>query len=124
MSFRTIGDNISKEEIQKGLIIDQDNLYFGSRDYNVYAINKKTGRGVWNLKEGSWVISTPTIHQNKIFYGTSDTHEFICLDKMSGKKLWSTALPMRVYGSSIVINEIIFFGCFDGILRGLNIVYW
>jgi outer membrane protein assembly factor BamB len=121
-SFRTIGDNyFPKGEIQKGLIIDGQNIYFGSRDYNVYAVNKKTGRGVWNLKEGSWVISTPAVNQNRLFYGTSDTHEFVCLDKTSGKKLWSNALPMRVYGSAIIVNEIIYFGCFDGILRGLNI---
>ena len=121
-SFRTIGDRyFPKGEIQKGVTADHNAIYFGSRDYNIYAVNKLTGRGVWNLKEGSWVISTPTIHKKMIFYGTSDTHEFVCLDKVVGKKLWTVALPMRVYGSAVVINDLVYFGCFDGILRGVDV---
>lgn len=121
-TFRTVGDRyFPKGEIQKGVSVDDNTVYFGSRDYNIYAVNKLTGRGVWNLKEGSWVISTPTIHKKMIFYGTSDTHEFVCLDKISGKKLWKVALPMRVYGSAVVIDDFVYFGCFDGILRGADV---
>ena len=121
-SFKTIGDRyFPNGEIQKGLTIDKGAIYFGSRDYNIYAIDKKSGRGLWNLKEGSWVISSPTIHQKMIFYGTSDTHEFVCLDKVSGNSKWRVPLPMRVYGSAVVANDIVYFGCFDGILRGVDI---
>ena len=121
-SFRTVGDRyFPKGEIQKGVSVDDNSVYFGSRDYNIYAVNKRTGRGVWNLKEGSWVISTPSIHKKMIFYGTSDTHEFVCLDKFSGKKLWKVALPMRVYSSAVVIDDFVYFGCFDGILRGADV---
>ena len=121
-SFRTIGDRyFPNGEIQKGVAVDNGAVYFGSRDYNIYALNKKTGRGVWNLKEGSWVISTPAIYENRLFYGTSDTHEFVCLDKRSGKELWRLPVPMRVYGSAVVAGELVYFGCFDGVLRGANI---
>lgn len=121
-SFRTIGDRyFPNGEIQKGVAVDDGAVYFGSRDYNIYAVNIKSGRGVWNLKEGSWVISTPTIYENRLFYGTSDTHEFVCLDKRSGKELWRLPVPMRVYGSAVVAGDVVYFGCFDGVLRGANI---
>jgi len=45
-SFRTVGDRyFPKGEIQKGVSVDDNSVYFGSRDYNIYAVNKRTGRG-------------------------------------------------------------------------------
>lgn len=121
-SFKTVGDRYFPEgEIQKGVSVDEHNVYFGSRDYNIYAVNKKTGKGVWNNKEGSWVISTPSVHGNKLFFGTSDTHEFVCFDKITGKSLWRLPVPMRVYGSAAVIGNIVYFGCFDGTLKGADV---
>lgn len=121
-SFKTVGDRyFPKGEIQKGIAIDKSAVYFGSRDYNVYALDKKSGRALWNLKEGSWVISTPTIHNKMIFYGTSDTHEFVCSNKLTGEVKWRIPLPMRVYGSAVTNGDIVYFGCFDGILRGADI---
>lgn len=121
-SFKTIGDRyFPKGEIQKGAVVDNGIVYFGSRDYNIYAVNKITGRGVWNRKEGSWVISTPTVHNKMIYYGTSDTHEFVCSDKLTGEVKWRIPLPMRVFGSAAIYENTIYFGCFDGILRGADI---
>jgi eukaryotic-like serine/threonine-protein kinase len=120
--FRTIGDTyFPNGEIQKGATIDNSIVYFGSRDYNIYALNAQTGRGHWNLKEvGSWIIATPLVYNNFIYFGTSDTHRFYCVSKTNGKIIWQIPLPMRVYGSAIEHNETIYFGCFDGILRGVD----
>jgi outer membrane protein assembly factor BamB len=120
--FRTIGDAyFPSGEIQKGATIDNGIIYFGSRDYNIYALNAQTGRGHWNMKEvGSWIIATPLVFQNYIFVGTSDTHRFYCLSKANGRVIWQIDLPMRVYGSAIEHKGIIYFGCFDGILRGVD----
>ncbi|PKP48294.1 MAG: hypothetical protein CVT92_16265 [Bacteroidetes bacterium HGW-Bacteroidetes-1] len=120
--FRTIGNTyFPNGEIQKAATIDKDILYFGSRDYNIYALNAQTGRGHWNMKElGSWIIATPFVHDDYVYFGTSDTHRFYCLSKNSGKIVYQIPVPMRVYGSAIEHNGIIYFGCFDGILRGVD----
>lgn len=120
--FRTVGDTyFPNGEIQKGATFDNGTLYFGSRDFNIYALNAQTGRGKWNMKElGSWIIATPLIFNDYIYFGTSDTHRFYCLNKISGEIIWHIPLPMRVYGSAIEHDEVIYFGCFDGILRGAN----
>jgi eukaryotic-like serine/threonine-protein kinase len=120
--FRTIGDTyFPNGEIQKGATLNNGIIYFGSRDYNIYALSAKTGRGHWNMKElGSWVIAEPLVYKEYIYVGTSDTHRFYCLSKVNGKIVWQIPLPMRVYGSAIEQNGIIYFGCFDGILRGVD----
>ncbi len=119
---RTIGETyFPNGEVQKGAVVIDGVVYFGSRDYNVYALDAKTGRGRWNMKEGgSWVIATPTVYENHLYFGTSDTHRFYCLRKADGKIIWQISLPMRVYGSAVVNNNIVWFGCFDGKLRGVD----
>lgn len=120
--FRTVGDTyFPKGEIQKGATIDNGIVYFGSRDFNIYALNAQTGRGHWNMKEqGSWVIAEPLVYNNNIYVGTSDTHRFYCLNKTNGTIIWQLPLPMRVYGKAVSHNNLIYFGCFDGILRGVD----
>lgn len=120
--FKTVGDlYFPNGEVQKGGTIGGETVYFGSRDFNVYALNTKTGRGKWNMKErGSWVVATPVIYGEHIYFGTSDTHSFYCLRKSDGEVIWKIRLPMRVYGSAIVCNDVVYFGCFDGKLRGVD----
>ncbi|KAF0195789.1 MAG: putative membrane-spanning protein [Bacteroidetes bacterium] len=120
--FRTVGDAYFPDgEIQKGAIIDKEVIYFGSRDYNIYALDAKTGRGRWNMKEyGSWIIATPLSWKGNLYFGTSDTHRFYCLRKSDGRIIWSIPLNMRVYGSAAAHEDIIWFGCFNGKLYGVN----
>lgn len=120
--FRTVGDAYFPDgEIQKGAIIDQDVIYFGSRDYNIYALDAKTGRGRWNMKEyGSWIIASPLSYRGNLYFGTSDTHRFYCLRKSDGRIIWSIPLNMRVYGSAVAHEDIIWFGCFNGKLYGVD----
>jgi len=41
--FKTVGDNsFPKGEIQNAALLFSNTLFFGSRDYNIYAINIKT----------------------------------------------------------------------------------
>ncbi|WP_411030705.1 PQQ-binding-like beta-propeller repeat protein [Spongiimicrobium sp. 3-5] len=110
-----------KGEVQKAALIDDGIVYFGSRDYNIYALDATTGTGNWNMKEpGGWVIATPTVYKENVYFGTSDGHAFYAMNKKSGKLLWKTPLAMRAYGAATVDNDIIYFGTFDGKLLGLD----
>jgi outer membrane protein assembly factor BamB len=114
--FKTVGDLFfPKGEIQKAALIHDNAVIFGSRDYNIYALDLKTGTGHWNMKEGgSWIIASPFFYKDNIYFGTSDTHRFYCMNAKSGQIKWTLPLSMRVYGSATVMNGEIVFGCFNG----------
>ena len=120
--FKTIGDQyFPKGEIQKAVAVHKDVVYFGSRDYNIYALDAKTGTGHWNMKEkGSWVIATPLVYGENIYFGTSDTHRFYALGAAYGEDRWTLKLNMRVYGSAVAADSTVFFGCFNGKLYGVE----
>ncbi|WP_316840210.1 PQQ-binding-like beta-propeller repeat protein [Pedobacter gandavensis] len=114
--FKTVGDlNFPKGEIQKAARTNENDVFFGSRDYNIYSLNLKTGTGQWNRKEaGSWIVATPLLYQDKVFVGSSDTHQFHSMGSTYGDIKWTLPLNMRVYGAATVHNDELIFGCFNG----------
>lgn len=120
--FDTLGAQFfPKGEIQKAALIDEGTIFFGSRDYNLYAINEEDGKVKWNMRDpAGWIIATPTVDGDHIFFGTSDGHKFYCVNKYSGMILWEIALRMRVYGSALIHDDMVYFGTFDGKLMGID----
>ncbi len=121
--FKAIGSRyFPNAEFQKAALIHEGVVYIGSRDLNLYALDLKTGRGFWNMPEkgGSWIIATPLIHGENIYFGTSDTYKFYSLNKNSGKENWSIPIHTRSYGSPVAYNDLIIFPGFDGKIRGVN----
>jgi eukaryotic-like serine/threonine-protein kinase len=120
--FHTVGDaSFPKGELQKAILYHDQTLYAGSRDYNIYAIDPNTGRGKWNMKEkGSWIIATPLAVNNLLYFGTSDSHTFYCMDATRGAVRWRLPLNMRVYGSAVAEGNCVYFGCFNGKIYGVD----
>jgi outer membrane protein assembly factor BamB len=120
--FKTVGDAyFPKGEIQRAAALYENTLIFGSRDFNVYAINAETGRGMWNMKEkGSWVIATPLIIDDMVYFGTSDSHRFCGLTAKRGHVKYDFPLNMRVYGQAVEFDNDLYFGCFNGKLYRIN----
>ncbi|MBS2213228.1 PQQ-binding-like beta-propeller repeat protein [Carboxylicivirga mesophila] len=120
--FKTVGDKyFPNGAIQKAACVYKDKVIFGSRDFNVYALDVTSGRGHWNYKErGSWVIATPLLIDDNLYFGTSDTHRFYCFNADDGAVQWQKELNMRVYGTAADCNGIVYFGCFNGKLYGMS----
>lgn len=120
--FKTIGARyFPKGEIQRAATIDNGIVYFGSRDYNLYALNAETGRGVWNLKQPQgWITAKPIVHNGNVYVGTSDAHIFYSINKDSGIVNWTIPTIMRVYGTATINKDIVYFGTFDGRVMGID----
>ena len=120
--FKTVGDAyFPKGEIQREAVVYENSVVFGSRDYNIYALNCNTGTGLWNMKElGSWIIATPLVYKGNLYFGTSDSHRFYCMNAQTGEVRWSLQLNMRVYATAVIYKDKVCFGCFNGKLYGVN----
>jgi eukaryotic-like serine/threonine-protein kinase len=82
--FEAIGSRYFPNiEFQKTALVKDRIVYIWSRDLNLYALDLKTGRGIWNTqeKDGSWISTTPLVHGDNIYFGTSDTYKFYSLNK-------------------------------------------
>ena len=120
--FKTIGETyFPKGEIQKDALVHEGMVYVGSRDYNIYALDTKTGTLVWSRKEeGSWVIATPLAIEEYLYYGTSDSEAFYCIDSKDGAIKWKKSVNMRVFGQAVAHDNSIIFGCFNGKLYAVD----
>jgi len=120
--FKTVGDAYFPiGEVQKAAAIHGNKVIFGSRDYNIYALDIEKGTGYWNMKErGSWIIATPFVQDDCLYFGTSDTHRFYCMHAGDSQIKWTLPLNMRVYATALAYQDRIYFACFNGKLYGVN----
>lgn len=112
--FKT-GDVAPMSGIQASVTIYEDKVYFGARDAFFYALNAKTGDLVWKYSaEGSWILSTAAVKDNKLYVGSSDTYLLLTLDAGTGKELGRFKTCGYVYSSPAINNDKVFFGDFTG----------
>jgi outer membrane protein assembly factor BamB len=96
-------------------------IYTGCRDANVYAIDAKTGILKWKFFNNySWVICSPAISDDIVYFGTSDTHRLIALKATTGELVFNSNLQAFVFASPSVAADQLYVGDFSGTLFALN----
>src|SRR5205085_2120543 len=61
-------------------------VYAGCRDSNLYAIDAATGKEKWRANnEGSWVISSPVVVGDRVWFATSDSRRLRAVEVATGK---------------------------------------
>ena len=94
-------------------------VYFGSDDFNVYALNASTGAKLWSFTTGDQVVSSPAVANGVVYIGSED-HNLYALNAGTGAKLWSFATGDLVVSSPTVVNGVVYFGSEDGTAYALN----
>lgn len=118
--------------IRGSSVILEGNVYFGSSDGFLYAVDKQNGRLKWKYQTNGAIVSTPTISQS-ILYITNRNNVLYALDAYSGKLVWEFKMQpdLRVdenippgwhyfMASPVVINNNILIGSGDGNLYYLD----
>lgn len=120
--FDTIGESsFPKGEVQYQAAAEDSTVYFSSRDFNVYALSTRTGKGRWVYHEvGSWTMAV-TIAGKHLIVGTSDTHRFIALSKTNGRLRWSADTRLNAYGALASEGTLGYAGSSDGHLLQINL---
>ena len=110
--------------------IEKDGVvFFGSSDTNVYALDIKTGKKVWDFKTGAGVHSSPAISKNSLVIGSWDGKVY-SLDVSTGKELWSyqTEKDMEQYiwlgiqASPSIQNNTVYIGSRDAKMYAFDLI--
>jgi outer membrane protein assembly factor BamB len=85
---------------------DQQTVYVGSNDFNLYAINSVDGTHRWNFSTGGKVISSPAEGQHQIFVGSCGVDKNLyALNKADGALIWKYTTDGVITGSVTVSED-------------------
>jgi outer membrane protein assembly factor BamB len=100
--------------------VDDQHVYFGSADGNLYCLDAKSGQLVWSYQTADSLKATPAIAGDRIIASGLD-HFIYCFDKRSGTLLWKYQTGFEVDCGSAVIGNRVYFGGEDGFFYCLNL---
>ena len=97
-------------------------IYTGCRDSNLYALDAKTGKEKWRFfNELSWVITSPAVTQNKVFFATSDSSLYHVVDAATGKSIVKQQGKAYMFSSPTVVGDVVFIGVLNGTLEARDL---
>ncbi len=109
--------------IQSSAAVMDGVVYFGCRDSNFYALDAATGQKKWAFNnKGSWVITSPAVHEGKIYFATSDSSLLYALDARSGTPIFSLNFQgWPLFSSPAVAGNMLYIGSHQGKLIAIDL---
>lgn len=113
-------------------MISGDKVYFGSKDGNFYALDKKTGKELWKYNAGGPILCQAAALDNAVFFCSKEV--YFAVDAQTGAELWKYDLkPKENFylrkddwdyhdASPVVDNGVVYFGSSTGSMLGFNAV--
>jgi outer membrane protein assembly factor BamB len=96
-------------------------VYFGSSDFNFYALNAATGNLVWKYQaEGSFVYSSPTYANGTIYAGNTDGYVY-AFHPATGNVKWKQKIATTgIESDAVCVNGTVYVGTNDDVLYALD----
>ncbi len=83
---KRLNANKKWRDLDSDPVIDGEYIYMMGYDDHFYAVNSVNGEIIWKYDQGGFGL--PLVTQDKIYFPTSQS-EMVCLDKETGRKVWS-----------------------------------
>jgi outer membrane protein assembly factor BamB len=112
-SFQTGREVSSSPAVANGMV------YFGSRDFKLYALDIDTGEKQWEFQAGSWIESSPVVANGIVYFGSNDG-KFYALDALTGSKLWDFTTKYVIKSTAAVAGNTVYFGGDDYFIYALD----
>lgn len=87
--FKTVGNAYFRNgELPGAVAVKDGRVYFGGRDYNIYALLEETGTGAWNDMTPSWIIGQPLAIDDELIIVNSDGSKVFSYNGETGQVNW------------------------------------
>jgi outer membrane protein assembly factor BamB len=119
--FKTVGHQyFPSGEVQGSPAVGLGTVFFGSRDYNLYAVDARNGFARWNRKfDGGWALSN-TLRDSVLYVGTSDDRILLALDALTGREKWRTDVKFNIFGNCAFTRSLVYVGTLWGKLHAVD----
>ncbi len=108
--------------IQSSATVANGLVYFGCRDSNIYALDAAGGKQRWVFSNnGSWVITSPVVHEDKVYFATSDSATLHVLDAQTGSRIDSRQFKWPFFSSPSIAGRTLYIGGQDGRLIAIDL---
>ena len=107
---------------------DRGDIYFGSEDGSVYAVNLD-GSLKWSYDTGGGVVTAPLVSTMDRLYVGSKSNVFYCFNRTNGDTIWTYTADDQIYSSAVIDSSgRLFFGDLGGTMYCLDsefgTAYW
>jgi outer membrane protein assembly factor BamB len=108
--------------IQSSATVSDGIVYFGCRDSNFYALDAVTGQKRWSFSnKGSWVIVSPIVRADKVYFATSDSALFHILDAKTGALIDTLQFQWPIFASPSIAGNTLYLAGQDGKLVAIDL---
>lgn len=108
-----------EDEIRGTPLYHDGNIYVGSYDNNLYALNSLTGEFLWKYPTEGGIVGKPSAYEGNIIFGSEDKR-LHAISQRSGKMIWTYSAEGPIRSSTQIAEGHIFFGSDDGFLHAVN----
>jgi outer membrane protein assembly factor BamB len=121
-TFKTVGNAYFRNGELPGAAVASDGLvYFGGRDYNIYALLEETGTGAWNQVTPSWIVGQPLVVGEDLVVVNSDGATVLSYNRKTGEKNWEFANSYNMFaGAEQLGAEHLLVASLDGRITALS----
>jgi len=109
-----------EDEIRGTPSLDENALYVGSYDQNLYALDAETGRFLWKYPTHGAIVGKPLLTEGFIYFGSEDCYLHV-ISPVAGRLIWTYRTDGPVRSSPRLAGEYLFVGSDDGGLHCINL---
>ncbi len=116
-----------EDEIRGTPTVQNDTVYVGAYDNNLYVIGAQKGEFLWKYPTDGAVVGKPALINGQVIFGSEDCRVY-SVEVRLGHLAWTFVTEGPVRSSPFVAQDHIFFGSDDGYLYAVNAqnnrLYW
>jgi eukaryotic-like serine/threonine-protein kinase len=109
-----------EDEIRGSPVVSHGVVFVGSYDYNLYALNSRTGEFGWKYPTDGGIVSRPAVFDSYVLFGSED-HRVHVVSARTGRIVWTYYSDGPVRSSAFIAEGHAFIGSDDGYLHAINL---